>query len=174
MVKNKDITYDNMAKNKIQKPFLKWVGGKTQILNDVIQKFPKEMNNYHFYYTAVRNIEHKAVKDLFLEISEAEAGLVDMMDRILQTEEVEIPNWSFSRNFCNEPPDPTPFDPRLAKKKPYVEACNEALDMEWESFKFYLEMSKNIDHEELRHFFKQCACMKGQIIAKIRDLEDKF
>ena len=29
------------------KPFLKWVGGKTQIINDVLDLFPKEMNNYH-------------------------------------------------------------------------------------------------------------------------------
>ena len=26
---------------------MKWVGGKTQIINDVIALFPKEMNNYH-------------------------------------------------------------------------------------------------------------------------------
>ena len=32
---------------KIQKPFLKWVGGKTQIINDIISKIPNEMNNYH-------------------------------------------------------------------------------------------------------------------------------
>jgi DNA adenine methylase len=32
---------------EIVKPFLKWVGGKTQIINDVIDLFPKEMNNYH-------------------------------------------------------------------------------------------------------------------------------
>jgi DNA adenine methylase len=31
----------------IQKPFLKWVGGKTQIINDIIDKIPKEMENYH-------------------------------------------------------------------------------------------------------------------------------
>ena len=28
-------------------PFLKWVGGKTQIIEDVISLFPKEINNYH-------------------------------------------------------------------------------------------------------------------------------
>jgi DNA adenine methylase len=29
------------------KPFIKWVGGKTQILDEVLALFPKEMNNYH-------------------------------------------------------------------------------------------------------------------------------
>ena len=35
--------------NKISltKPFLKWVGGKTQIINDVLENFPLKINNYH-------------------------------------------------------------------------------------------------------------------------------
>ena len=38
---------DVLTKNiKIPKPVLKWVGGKTQILNIIILKFPIEMNNY--------------------------------------------------------------------------------------------------------------------------------
>lgn len=32
---------------EILKPFLKWVGGKTQILEDVLACFPKEIRNYH-------------------------------------------------------------------------------------------------------------------------------
>lgn len=32
---------------EIVKPFMKWVGGKTQIIHDVMRLFPKEMNNYH-------------------------------------------------------------------------------------------------------------------------------
>lgn len=32
---------------EVLKPFLKWVGGKTQILKEVLALFPKEMNNYH-------------------------------------------------------------------------------------------------------------------------------
>ena len=32
---------------KIQKPFLKWLGGKTQIINQVIKKIPVCFNNYH-------------------------------------------------------------------------------------------------------------------------------
>lgn len=33
--------------DKLQKPFLKWVGGKTQIINNIINKTPNEINNYH-------------------------------------------------------------------------------------------------------------------------------
>jgi len=36
-----------MTECKIQKPFLKWVGGKTQIIGDIISKIPKDINNYH-------------------------------------------------------------------------------------------------------------------------------
>ena len=32
---------------KIQKPFLKWVGGKTQLIEKIISKFPDNINNYH-------------------------------------------------------------------------------------------------------------------------------
>ena len=37
----------DLNKIKVEKPFLKWVGGKTQILKEVISKFPSEMENYH-------------------------------------------------------------------------------------------------------------------------------
>lgn len=36
-----------MTDPKIQKPFLKWVGGKTQIIKDIYSKIPSEINNYH-------------------------------------------------------------------------------------------------------------------------------
>lgn len=36
-----------MSEDKVQKPFLKWVGGKTQILKKIISKIPVQMDNYH-------------------------------------------------------------------------------------------------------------------------------
>ena len=36
-----------MTDNKLQTPFLKWVGGKTQIINKIIEKFPEKIENYH-------------------------------------------------------------------------------------------------------------------------------
>jgi len=32
---------------RVVKPFMKWVGGKTQIIDEVISQFPTEMSNYH-------------------------------------------------------------------------------------------------------------------------------
>lgn len=37
----------NINKIHIYKPILKWVGGKTQILDKLIVEFPTEINNYH-------------------------------------------------------------------------------------------------------------------------------
>ena len=36
-----------MSEYRIHKPFLKWVGGKTQLIDTIINKIPKEMENYH-------------------------------------------------------------------------------------------------------------------------------
>jgi len=37
----------SLAETTMAKPILKWVGGKTQILQQVLELFPKEMTNYH-------------------------------------------------------------------------------------------------------------------------------
>ena len=38
---------DNAKRYKIAKPFLKWLGGKTQIIRTILNKTPCEFNNYH-------------------------------------------------------------------------------------------------------------------------------
>lgn len=40
---------DKIIDDKIiyEKPVIKWVGGKTQIIDKIIENFPNEINNYH-------------------------------------------------------------------------------------------------------------------------------
>ena len=38
---------DAITKKDIPRPLLKWVGGKGQIIDKLIKRIPKEMNNYH-------------------------------------------------------------------------------------------------------------------------------
>ena len=45
--KKKKHNYNKMIVTGLQKPFLKWVGGKTQILGSILEKFPETMENYH-------------------------------------------------------------------------------------------------------------------------------
>lgn len=46
---DKNITSKNVTTKKIDtpKPILKWVGGKTQIIDKIMREFPVEINNYH-------------------------------------------------------------------------------------------------------------------------------
>jgi len=41
------VDYNSHKNINIQKPFLKWVGGKTQIINNILKHIPDEMENYH-------------------------------------------------------------------------------------------------------------------------------
>tara|TARA_Y100000816_G_scaffold282550_1_gene258380 strand:+ start:2696 stop:3616 length:921 start_codon:yes stop_codon:yes gene_type:complete len=53
---------------QIQKPFLKWVGGKTQLIDSIIDKIPKEMENYHELFLgggsvlfAILSLKHQGI-----------------------------------------------------------------------------------------------------------------
>jgi DNA adenine methylase len=41
-----ELKYINIQMAHVQKPILKWVGGKTQIIDKLIAEFPKDINNY--------------------------------------------------------------------------------------------------------------------------------
>lgn len=41
---------DIIKQKTLDKPIIKWIGGKTQILNELIVEFPKNINNYHEFF----------------------------------------------------------------------------------------------------------------------------
>jgi DNA adenine methylase len=43
----RDKRVDTIIKKDIPKPFLKWVGGKSQIIDKIVKKLPARMNHYH-------------------------------------------------------------------------------------------------------------------------------
>jgi DNA adenine methylase len=44
---SKSSNNDDFDLSLLQKPFIKWVGGKTQLIQIIMNNFPSEMNNYH-------------------------------------------------------------------------------------------------------------------------------
>lgn len=58
-----------------QKPFLKWVGGKTQIIDDIVGNFPSTMKNYHELFLGGGSV-------LFAVLSLQKEGKITIKDKI--------------------------------------------------------------------------------------------
>lgn len=58
-----------------EKPFLKWVGGKTQIINDICNKVPKSFNSYHEIFLGGGSV-------LFAILSMKKQGMIEIKDTI--------------------------------------------------------------------------------------------
>lgn len=76
--------------SKYPKPILKWVGGKTQIIDEVISKFPKNINNYReiflgggsvllAFLTEIKNANIK-VNDIYAY--DLNSNLIDLYNNI--------------------------------------------------------------------------------------------
>lgn len=72
---NHEVNHEDNHKIKYQKPFLKWVGGKTQIIDNIIKHVPKEMNNYHEIFLGGGSV-------LFALLSLQRAGKISIKGKI--------------------------------------------------------------------------------------------
>jgi DNA adenine methylase len=81
MTESPSVCLDNPIKNTISaklhisKPILKWVGGKTQILDTLLAEFPVEINNYREIFIGGGSV-------LFALLSYVKHGLIQLRGRI--------------------------------------------------------------------------------------------
>ena len=64
-----------MTSTVLQKPFLKWIGGKTQIIDTIISKIPKEIENYHEPFLGGGSV-------LFAVLSLQKSGKINIKNKI--------------------------------------------------------------------------------------------
>jgi len=64
-----------LKKIPITKPILKWVGGKTQIIDNIIAEFPVEMNNYHEIFLGGGSV-------LFAVLSYIKRGIIKIHGKV--------------------------------------------------------------------------------------------
>jgi DNA adenine methylase len=98
-IKNNNIKNSNKNNIKYYKPIVKWIGGKTQIINDIINKFPVNIKNYHELFLGggsvlialLQNIENKniVVKELIYAYDINET-LINMYINIQKQQSTEI------------------------------------------------------------------------------------
>ena len=64
-----------MTSTVLQKPILKWIGGKTQIIDTIISKIPKEIENYHEPFLGGGSV-------LFAVLSLQKSGKINIKNKI--------------------------------------------------------------------------------------------
>ena len=80
MSKNKLIIQETIVKDvknnvNIPKPIIKWVGGKTQIIEKVISEFPIEIDNYHEIFLGGGSV-------LFALLAYVKSGVIKLKNKI--------------------------------------------------------------------------------------------
>ena len=69
------VKYNENMKQIIHKPLLKWVGGKTQLIPDIIKLLPNSINNYHEIFLGGGSI-------LFMILSLQKHNIINISNKI--------------------------------------------------------------------------------------------
>lgn len=97
----------------IFKPLLKWVGGKTQLLNIIFQKFPSEINNYYepfvgagsVFIELLQKLENEEIKlNGQIIISDTNQDLINLFDIVKNEPQALIDKLSeYTHNYHQAP-----------------------------------------------------------------------
>ncbi len=139
------------------------------VLNEALVK---ELNHFQFYYDGVRNLEHPAVKNLFAYLVESQGDVVDRIELMLTSGKLEPVADEDVLKYLEEEPNVTPFNPARAEEDESIAAVNEALEIEYESYKMFKDLAERVPKKGIRLMFLSYAGLKGQRIDWIRNVFD--
>jgi len=116
----------------IHKPFLKWIGGKTQILNEIINILPTEINNYHELFLGGGSV-------LFAILSLQKNNKINIKNKIYA--------YDFNKNLINVYKTIQTHKNLLYKKlNKYIEKYNNFVDIK-DKEKYYYDLRKKYNKQ---------------------------
>ena len=151
------------------KPFIKWVGGKTQIINEVINLFPKEINNYYEPFLGGGSVlltllkyqrEGKIKINGKIFASDFNAHLICLFKNIqLYPDELikEIKILIFEYNFCNNTEvnrNPTNITEAMTSRESYYYWTRR-------KFNYILQCERDSIKSSALLFFINKTCFRG-------------
>lgn len=97
---------ENLSTNSKVKPIIKWAGGKRQIMNDILNNFPNDFNNYHEPFigsgsVVIEMYNRQMLKNKKIYISDNMKPLIDMYQAIYNNHEELIQELSKDEQYKN-------------------------------------------------------------------------
>ena len=140
------------------KPFIKWVGGKTQILDEVLKRFPREINNYHEPFLGGGSVLIGVLSDESIKVrgniiaSDVNPHLISLYKKV-QKEPNEL-----LKNFNQIVEEYSKCPQEKGDKKP--KTIDEAMTSR-ESYYYWVRYKFNIEHKPEQFVFLNKTCFRG-------------
>ena len=140
------------------KPFIKWVGGKTQIIDEVLKRFPREINNYHEPFLGGGSVLIGLLSDKTIKVngkiiaSDINPHLIELYKKVQ-----ENPN-ELLKNFNEIVEEYSKCPQEKGTKKP--QSLEEAMTSR-ESYYYWIRYKFNIEHKPEQFVFLNKTCFRG-------------
>ena len=105
-----------MNNNSLPRPFIKWAGGKTQLVDELVNRLPVEFNNYHepflgggaFFFNLYRDgkIKHARISDLNSELIDVYCAIRNNRNAVIK----ELSKYPHDEEFYYQLRSKNPFD----------------------------------------------------------------
>tara|TARA_R110002153_G_scaffold193634_2_gene347022 strand:+ start:2553 stop:3398 length:846 start_codon:yes stop_codon:yes gene_type:complete len=143
------------------KPFIKWVGGKTQILDGVLQRFPKEINDYYEPFLGGGSVLIGVLSDESINIkgkvvaSDINLHLINVYKKVQENPDELLKNFEdIVKEYSKCPQENTD----VPRKKP--QTIDEAKTSK-ESYYYWIRYKFNIEHKPEQFVFLNKTCFRG-------------